>query len=84
MKVRLRSVSMRACAQVVFYAARYDQRLLGIFEVGDCTDYIAWSEADIAILEEPEHLTWFHHGERWTGKFQHVVSRSLSGMPQSE
>ncbi|KAK9788295.1 hypothetical protein WJX73_003516 [Symbiochloris irregularis] len=59
--------------KVVFYAARYDQHLLGIFPVGDCTDYIPQAEADIAILEEPEHLTWFHHGERWTGKFCHVV-----------
>lgn len=61
-------------AQVVFYAARYDQRLLGIFPVGDPTQYIADAEADVAILEEPEHLTWFHHGQRWSCKFRHVVS----------
>ncbi|KAG0499705.1 hypothetical protein HPP92_004396 [Vanilla planifolia] len=44
-----------------------------IIPVGDTSQFIPSQEADIAILEEPEHLNWYYHGKRWTDKFNHVV-----------
>ena len=44
-----------------------------IIPTGDTSQFISSKEADIAILEEPEHLNWYHHGKRWTDKFNHVV-----------
>lgn len=44
-----------------------------ILPVGDISEIIADEEADIAVLEEPEHLTWYHHGKRWKSKFCLVI-----------
>ncbi|CAH2034977.1 unnamed protein product [Thlaspi arvense] len=45
----------------------------GILPVGDIADTIPDEEADIAVLEEPEHRTWFHHGKKWKTKFNYVI-----------
>ena len=44
-----------------------------VLAVGDISEVIPDDEADVAVLEEPEHLTWFHHGKRWKLKFRLVV-----------
>jgi len=59
--------------KIVFYAGRYDSLLLGIFPVGNPMDCIAATTTDVVILEEPEHLAWFHCHNQWTSKFKHVV-----------
>jgi len=56
-----------------FYPGRYATDKYSIIPVGDLTSYIDKSTADVAVLEEPEHLNWYHHGRRWSDKFQHVV-----------
>lgn len=44
-----------------------------ILPVGDITEAIPDEVAEIAVLEEPEHLTWYHHGRRWKTKFRSVI-----------
>ncbi|CAL9144631.1 unnamed protein product [Musa hybrid cultivar] len=44
-----------------------------ILPVGDITETIPDEMAEIAILEEPEHLTRYHHGRRWKTKFWRVI-----------
>lgn len=58
---------------IIFYPGRYAIDKGSIVPVGDITECVAKDEADVAVLEEPEHLTWFHHGVRWSTKFRHVV-----------
>jgi digalactosyldiacylglycerol synthase len=58
---------------ISFYPGRYSPRYGCVFSVGDITQYIPEKDSDVAVLEEPEHLNWFHSGGRWTDKFKHVV-----------
>jgi digalactosyldiacylglycerol synthase len=62
--------------RIVFYAARYHDEFHSIFPMGDITELIPDEEADVAILEEPEHLSWYRApftSKSWDMKFNHVV-----------
>jgi hypothetical protein len=52
---------------------QFSKERRSIIPAGDTSQFIPSKEADIAILEEPEHLNWYHHGKRWTDKFNHVI-----------
>ncbi|KAF7814681.1 digalactosyldiacylglycerol synthase 2, chloroplastic [Senna tora] len=56
-----------------FYPAKFSIDKRSILAVGDISEIIPEEEADIAVLEEPEHLTWYHHGKSWKAKFQLVI-----------
>ncbi|XP_003575088.2 LOW QUALITY PROTEIN: digalactosyldiacylglycerol synthase 1, chloroplastic [Brachypodium distachyon] len=59
--------------KISFYPGKFSKERRSILPAGDTSQFISSREADIAILEEPEHLNWYHHGKRWTEKFNHVV-----------
>lgn len=44
-----------------------------ILAAGDISAIIPDEDSDVAILEEPEHLTWYHHGKGWKTKFRLVI-----------
>mmetsp|Transcript_251 Transcript_251/g.315 ORF Transcript_251/g.315 Transcript_251/m.315 type:complete len:519 (+) Transcript_251:206-1762(+) len=57
-----------------FYQGRYQPSYGSIFPMGDMLQLIPDSEADVCILEEPEHINWFKpSGLPWTEKFNYVI-----------
>ncbi|KAL0543630.1 hypothetical protein IC582_018730 [Cucumis melo] len=59
--------------KISFYPGKFSKERRSIIPAGDTSQFVPSKDADIAILEEPEHLNWYHHGRRWTDKFNHVV-----------
>jgi len=70
--------------RIQFWEGVYHHSFGSIFPVVDICAQIPSEEADIAILEEPEHLNWFRVPDAsvandeaqelgWAHKFQHVV-----------
>ncbi|KAH7855429.1 hypothetical protein Vadar_024740 [Vaccinium darrowii] len=66
-------VGFKTDFKISFYPAKFQKERRSIIPAGDTSQFIPSKDADIAILEEPEHLNWYHHGKRWTDKFNHVV-----------
>ncbi|WOG90469.1 hypothetical protein DCAR_0209713 [Daucus carota subsp. sativus] len=66
-------IGLKSTFQILFYPGKFSRKMGSIFGVGDITEIIPDEEAEIAVLEEPEHLTWYHHGKRWKVKFRLVV-----------
>ncbi|XP_029128027.1 digalactosyldiacylglycerol synthase 2, chloroplastic isoform X2 [Cajanus cajan] len=58
---------------IQFYPGKFSKDKRSILAVGDISEIIPDEDADIAVLEEPEHLTWYHHGKRWKTKFRLVI-----------
>ncbi|GMI08260.1 hypothetical protein TrVE_jg10459 [Triparma verrucosa] len=60
--------------KICWYDAWQQKAENSVYSMGDITALIPNDEADICILEEPEHLNWYRApGESWTSKFDHVV-----------
>ncbi|KAF8641915.1 hypothetical protein HU200_067625 [Digitaria exilis] len=66
-------VGFKTDFKISFYPGKFQKERRSIIPAGDTSQFIPSKEADIAILEEPEHLNWYHHGKRWTDRFNHVV-----------
>ena len=58
--------------RLVFYPGRYDAALGSIMPRGDVQPLIPLP-VHCVVLEEPEHLTWYHTGKRWTRAFERTV-----------
>lgn len=58
-----------------FYPARFHTYANSIFALGDICDVISAENADVCILEEPEHLNWYRSpgSASWTARFNHVI-----------
>ena len=61
--------------KIMFYNSRYHSGLGSIFAMGDICSLIRDKDADVCVLEEPEHLNWYKapSNDNWPTKFCHVV-----------
>jgi len=58
--------------EIKFYNGKYAPALGSIIPTQDIQQFVPKDTACI-ILEEPEHLTWYHSGKRWIRAFDRYV-----------
>lgn len=58
--------------EVKFYSGKYAHALGSIIPTQDIQPLVSKDTACI-VLEEPEHLTWYHSGRRWIRAFDRYV-----------
>lgn len=60
--------------RIRFYEGVYSSEFGSILPLRDITTMFGDDDpCDVCVLEEPEHLTWFHTGRRWTSLFRFCV-----------
>ena len=64
-----------------FYPARFDVVRGSILPLGDTTKWTGppgkrRGQRQLCVLEEPEHLNWYHGGRNWRRRFQLVLGCS--------
>lgn len=73
-EVCFRNGATNACPalEIKFYGGKYAPALGSIIPTQDIQQFVRKNTACI-VLEEPEHLTWYHSGKRWIRAFDRYV-----------
>ena len=60
---------------IAWYGGKYDASYGSVLPRGrgNAGAAVPRRSADVAVLEEPEHLNWFNSTSLWTHHFSHVV-----------
>lgn len=53
-----------------WYPSRLHRDRGSILPLGDTTACFSRDESDVVVLEEPEHLNWYHFGHNWRRRFK--------------
>jgi len=70
--------------QIRFYPAKYHNLLGSIFATVDICALVPQEDADVAILEEPEHLTWFRSLPPSSSSGSSVAASAMESMMDND